>query len=247
MQVSKYQKTYVVRSYEVDCHGVLRLLSLMNILQDIATENADVLGLGLVECQKLNLSWVGSNYLVHIDRMPKINESFTVTSWPAEAKACSAIRDFKVTDANGKTIIKASSQWVLIDYIRRRPVMIKKYFSNYTALNERVLTTDFAKIKEPGGVTESHLYKVRFDDIDVNQHVNNAVYPLWASESVYHDYRIKHTPQELEIAFKKEALYGETVEVFTQQTGDNSFHSIRDRETQAELAVCRIKWRKVTL
>ncbi len=246
MQVVKYQKTYVVRSYEADCHGVLRLLSLMNILQDIATENADALGLGFVECQKLNLAWVGSNYLLHIERMPKINETFTVTSWPAEAKLWGAVRDFVVTDANGEIIIKASSQWVLIDYVRRRPVMLKKYFPDYVALNERALATDFAKMPEIIGEGELHSYKVRFDDIDVNQHVNNAVYPLWASESVHHDYRMTHIPQELEITFKKEALYGETVEVLTQHEGDESRHSIRDKTTQEELALCRIKWRRVT-
>ena len=45
VRITKYQKEYDVKSYEVDCHGFLRVLSLMNVLQDIAVENAAVLGL----------------------------------------------------------------------------------------------------------------------------------------------------------------------------------------------------------
>ena len=40
MRVSKYVKEYTVRSHEADCHGFLRVLSLMNVLQDIAVEHA---------------------------------------------------------------------------------------------------------------------------------------------------------------------------------------------------------------
>ena len=64
MRVSKYVKEYTVRSHETDCHGFLRVLSLMNVLQDIAVEHAESFGLGLRDCLKQNLAWVGSNYLV---------------------------------------------------------------------------------------------------------------------------------------------------------------------------------------
>ena len=52
MHISKHVKNYTVKSHEVDCHGFLRLLSLMNILQDIAVEHADTLGVGLDICKE---------------------------------------------------------------------------------------------------------------------------------------------------------------------------------------------------
>jgi acyl-ACP thioesterase len=87
---------------------------------------------------------------------------------------------------------------------------------------------------------------VRFDDIDVNEHVNNSVYPLWASESVDCEFRKTHTPAEIELCFKKEAIYGEKIAVLTAMSGDESNHVICDKETEDELALCRIKWRNVT-
>lgn len=247
IQVSKYIKEYVVKSYEADCHGFLRILSLMNVLQDIACENADVLGFGFARCHEHNLTWVGSNYLVKINRLPRIDEHFMIETWPAVGKLWGAIRDFCIKDMQGNVMATASSQWVLIDCERRRPVALSKYFPEYAFLNERAMDDDFHKLPEietPDLVTE---FAVRFDDIDVNNHVNNAVYPVWASESVDSRFRLQHTPQELEICFKKEALYGEKVEVLTKANESESWHVIRDKNSGAELAECHFKWRLLTL
>ena len=55
MIVSKFKKNYIVKSYEADCHGFLRLLTLMNLLQDAAMESADELGVGLEKCLERGL------------------------------------------------------------------------------------------------------------------------------------------------------------------------------------------------
>ena len=243
-QVSKYIKEYVVKSYEADCHGFLRILTLMNVLQDIACENADVLGFGFDKCHESGVAWVGANYLIKINRLPQINEHFKIETWPAVGKLWGAIRDFCMKDMQGNVLLTASSLWVLIDYARRRPVALSKHFPEYSFLNERAVDEDFHKIqltKTPDTTTE---FAVRFDDIDVNNHVNNSVYPVWASESVAQEFRVTHLPQEMEMCFKKEALYGERVEVLTEMNGTESIHVIKDKSSGDELAECRFVWRK---
>jgi len=244
--INKYIKQYVAKSYEVDSHGFLRILTLMNWLQDIAVENAEKLGFGFEVCRQQNLAWVGSNYLLKIARFPQLDEQISIETWPAEAKLWGAIRDFVMKDAQNNIIIRASSQWVLIDIERRRPVMLKKHFPQYEFLPERVLNAEFSKPEELTAATAKYEYAVRFDDIDINNHVNNVVYPLWASESVDSAFRLNHTPQEMEISFIKEALYGECVEVLTSMNGAESKHIIKDKTSSQELAYCHIKWRKIT-
>lgn len=246
MRISKYVKQYTVKSHEADCHGFLRVLSLLNILQDVATENADIIGVGLDICRKHNLSWVGANYLLKIERFPHEHEKFSIATWPAETKLCSVIRDFEVLDEGGNAIIKATSQWVLIDIERRRPVVIKKYFTDYETINERAVTADFMKTYDFPAAEAQYEYRVRFDDIDINKHVNNAVYALWATESVEPAYRFEHLPQEIEICYKKEALYGTTVVVQTQMLSDESLHCVRNKNSDSVLALCRIKWQKIS-
>lgn len=244
-EISKYKKEYCVKSYETDCHGFLRIVTLMNWLQDIAFENAEFLGFGLEACRAQNLAWVGSDYAVKIHRMPRLEEHITIETWPAEEKLWGAIRDFIIKDENGEIIALASSQWVLIDYKQRRPVILKKHFPRYSFIPERVIAEDFPKINPPQS-NNVYEFAVRFDDVDVNNHANNAVYPLWASESIDRTYRAEHFISEMNISFKKEALYGEKVAIYTTHEQDESLHLITDKNTNTPLAACRFKWAKIT-
>lgn len=246
MLPEKYTKQYIVKSYEADCNGCLRIVTLMNWLQDIAVENAEILGFGFDICHSRNLAWVGSNYFLQITRLPTLDEHITIETWPAEAKLWGAIRDFLIKDAAGNVIIRAASQWVLIDYDKRRPVPLQKYFPEYTCRAERAIEIDFAKMNAPTEISAVYEHNVRFDDIDINRHVNNAVYVLWASESVDKEFRLTHTPQEIEICFKKEALYGESVLIATYQQQNNSYHTINDKNSGEKLAECRITWQEIT-
>lgn len=246
LSVNKYNKSYIVKSYEADAHGFLRVVSLMNILQDIAVEHADTFGLGLNDCIAKGVVWVGANYFVDIKRLPKIGEKFTIETWPSDTKLWGAIRDFAIYDNDNDVIIRAGSLWVLVDYVKKRPVMLKKFFPEYKIIDERVVSTNFDKIELPDTFESSYIFKVRFDDIDINNHVNNAVYPLWASESIDAEYRNMHQPSEIEIAYEKEALYGENIKVLTSFSGNQSFHKITDEQSGVELARCRIKWKIIT-
>ena len=245
MDVKKFKKEYVVKSYEADAHGFLRLLALMNILQDAADGSAMELGFGFEDCAKHGVSWVGSNYLLEIKRLPKMHEKFIIETWPAEAKLWGAIRDSVVYDENGNILLKSSSQWVLVDIVRKRPVPLAKHFSDYKALEERALNVEFSRPSAFENPQTEQTFKVRFDDIDINKHVNNAVYPLWASESVNSQWREKNVPAKIELWFKKEALYGQTVKVLTKSEGMMTIHSITDETKENELARCNIVWRKL--
>lgn len=246
LEVSKFKQEYIVKSYETDCHGFLRLLTLMNLLQDMAVTHADILGFGFEECRKRGVLWVGANYVLNIARWPQMNEKITIETWPSEEKMWGAIRDFAVKDEYGEVVIKASSLWVLVDTQRRRPVQLRKHFPDYEPIAEHALVTDFPKIPMVENVSMQNLFKVRFDDIDVNHHVNNAVFLLWASESLENEFRSSHYPSEIEIQFKKEVLYGSTIVVKTERHENESIHLISESQENSELAYCRIKWQQIT-
>ncbi len=243
MEIGKFVREYLIRSYECDCNGTLRIVALMNIFQDVADSHASQLGIGMEHCLKHGLAWVGSNYHIKIDRMPAWHEKITVTSWPAAEKKIGAVRDFEVRDEKQNIIISASSQWVLIDFARKRPVALRENMPDYQVINERALNTDFPKIGIPERPDVVRHFEVRYDDIDVNRHVNNAVYPLWATESTENDFRLTHQPQEIEIAFKKETLYGEIIEVVSQIDDNISIHGLTAKDDDREVARLRIVWK----
>lgn len=244
MQIKKYSGTYNIRSYECDRNNNLRILTLMNIFQDMADNHAREMGLGMEYVLSKGLAWVGSNYALDIERLPQMHENIRIKTWPSEEKRIGAIRDFEVFGEDGRSIIRASSQWILIDFKRKRPVGLRENLPEYEALPQRSLATEFPKLPGVERADEEAKFRVRFDDIDINKHVNNAVYALWASESVKAAFRLEHTPRHIEIAFKKEGHLGEKIRVLTQQDGLRSLHSIctYDGDDDRELARAVIDW-----
>lgn len=243
MLVQKFCKNYEIKTYECDKNGNIRIPTLFNIFQDAADGSATSLGLGMEFCLAKGMAWVGSNYHVKINRLPKIHEHIKIITWPSAQKLLGALRDFKVETEDGEELIVASSQWILIDFAKKRPLSLKDNLPEYTVIDERALDTEFPKIAEPAETVCKKEFAVRFDDIDINSHVNNAIYPLWASEAVDNDFRLNHEPAEIEISFKKECKYGETVEVLTGIDGTISTSCIKSKEDGRLLACVRIYWR----
>jgi acyl-ACP thioesterase len=238
-----FEKTAEIKSYECDKNGDLRIITLMNIFQDTADSHAGTMGVGLSHCLEHGLAWVGSAYHIKIGRLPKIHDKITIKTWPSLKNKLTAIREFEVTNEAGEKLIAASSQWVLLSAEKRRPVSLADNLPPFTNHPVRAIDTDFSKIEEADRIDFSKPFYVRFDDIDINNHVNNAVYPLWATEGVPTDFRMAHAPAALEISFKKEGLFGEAIKVLTRIDGLTTLHSIRGGDDR-ELARVRIGWRK---
>ena len=148
MKMEKYTKLYTIRSYECDCNNNLRILTLMNIFQDIADENAALFGFGLDFCINSNFTWVGANYMLEIDRLPKMHENIKIVTWPSGCNKFTAYRDFEVFGEDNKSIIRATSEWVLISQERRRPVSVLDNLPIREVVDCRAIDTDFPKIPE---------------------------------------------------------------------------------------------------
>ena len=243
--MEKYTKSYNLRTYECDKNGYLRFVTLFNILQDMADSHATDLGLGMEYCLSKGFAWVGANYHIKIERMPKLHENIKIITWPSEERKIGAIRDFAVYDDSDNLIITATSQWILIDFARKRPILLKDNLPEYTVINEHSMVSDFEKIPVPTRVDVEKNFSIRFDDIDINMHVNNSLYPLWASETLDYSFRDEYVPSEIEISFKKEGHLGEDVNIVSQVDGTQTIHSIKALSDNRELASLRINWTKI--
>ena len=76
--MEKYVKEYNLRTYECDKNGYLRIVTLFNILQDMADSHATDLGLGMEFCLSKGFAWVGANYHIKINRMPQTHENIKI-------------------------------------------------------------------------------------------------------------------------------------------------------------------------
>jgi len=238
--VSKLTEEHFLKTYQCDRYGFMRPITLMNELQGLAGKHADMLGFGRAVCMTKNVAWVITHMFIDIIEMPRANEKLIYSTWPSVSSALRSERDYEIRDENGKLKIRAISQWVLIDLNTRRPVRISDCFPGWQGLPERVWDRDFDK-----GIdfipTKTHVMACRFDDIDVNQHINNAVYAVWATESVGFDYRNQHNLSGLDIYFEHEINPTvPSVRIEVAFDGDKiSRHKIKTDDCEHAKIVCR--------
>ena len=244
MAIRKQVHTYVVKSFECDRKDTLRLLTLLNLFQDISDDSANEIGIGYDYLRSKGKAWVLIAMNVEIDRMPHLREEITLKSWPSDLSALYTEREVEVWSADGQRIIRACSQWVVIDFSSRRPVHLKEWLPEYEPINEKVILEGrFPKLPAIEHVDYMEQFLVRYDDIDRNNHVNSAIYALWASESLVPEFRLEREPAGIDINFKKEGLFGEKIKVQTQMDGESSLHSIQALSDGRELARVQFRWR----
>lgn len=221
-----------LQTYQCDRYGNMRPGILMNELQGMGDTHAEMLGCGRTFIHENNIAWVVTHYLVDIVEMPRNGEMLEYSSWPAVQDNLRATRDFEIRGADGTLKVRATSQWVLIDLARRRPCRINDWIKNsWPNDGVRAYERTFEKFADFES-QKTHTFKCRFDDIDENQHINNAVYAVWATESVGYAYRDAHKLQRIELNYKHE-ISPTTPEVFIDVKIDGlvTYHKVRTADT----------------
>lgn len=199
----KTTEKHVIKSYQCDRYGNIRPVMLMNELQGIADRNANYLGAGRDYCVANGIAWVVTHYLVDIIKLPTAGQELEFSTWSYGHTDLRAIREFEIRDSSGNVFVRATSQWVLIDLNTRRPIRISEKLPNWKHIEQRALERKFEKCSD--FIPEvSHEFKCRYDDIDLNQHINNAVYAIWATESVGFEFRDTHELKGMDIYFEHE-------------------------------------------
>ncbi len=229
----------ILRTYQTDRFGYIRPLMLMNELQAIADDHAEVLGCGRTYCIERGIAWVVTHYLIDIKELPKEAEELTFITWPAHRDMLKATRDFEIKGNDGRTLVVATSQWILIDLATRRPMKLTDdSLPQWDDIPERAYERTFDKFPD-FTPQKTRTHKCRYDDIDVNQHINNAVYAVWATESVGFEFRNTHKLRGLELNFKKEISPDvPEVAVDVAVDGNISRHKIKTGDIENANIIC---------
>lgn len=243
----EFKKEFPVHYHELDCHGSVRLVTLLNYLQDAAGLHATRLGVSVSDLRTQGLTWVLSRIHLKIVRYPRAGEVVLVHTWPATRQGLFSCREFELFDGQDGVVGSATTSWAVLNVVSRRPVKLEGNLPSYPLLSRRAIEDDFPSLPQlPEILTTVTPFRVLRSDLDVNQHVNNAVFAGWALEAVP-DEVAASTLTELEISFRAEALYGETIEsrcaVVERGPATCCLHQIINQQDGRELARLRTRWR----
>ena len=229
---------YRMRWMDFDRYGRVQPWALLDLFQDLATAHAVQLGIGRDDMNPQGVFWAVIRSKYEIVREPRHHQAVQVRTWPHSLSRFSFIRDYSLLDEKGDELVKATSEWVLMDIATRKFVSVKDYYSGPTDFCE---DRSFPKKprKAPNFV-EGNL-PVRtvvpsYCDIDVNGHVNNAMYAKYVIDALNPDEN--GAIRTFQIDYRQEALLGVPLDVHTlveegrvlakglRENGETSFSSI---------------------
>ncbi len=209
-------RTFTVRYYEVDAGGRLSVENLCNYMQEVAGLHAEALGVGFELLNSRDLTWVLARWQVCIDKLPKAQDEVILETWPSSVERLRCRREFRLSAGNGEILARASSWWVVVNNktfkLERVPEFIKEI---YPESGDYAVADFELRLSQVKDAAVAVCAPVRWSDIDVNDHVNNANYLDWILQSVprpAEDRCLSRGLRQFEINFKSEARPGDILE-----------------------------------
>jgi acyl-ACP thioesterase len=168
----RFEATAHVHLGDVDRHGRLRLDAVARLLQDVAADDADDSGLGAAS------GWVVRRTLIDVARPAELGERLALTTFCSGTGRSWAERRTSITGVDGASI-EACSLWVQIDLDTGRPAPLGPLFEERygEAAGGRRVSSRLT-LPAPPPDAKRRPWPVRVTDLDVFDHVNNAIH--WA-------------------------------------------------------------------
>lgn len=212
----KYVEQHTIPCYDTDASWRLKPASFMNLAQEAAGRHAVYLGFGYDDLIVSNTAWILSRVHVQFIDTPKWREDITLTTWHKGLNRLFFLRDFILTDNEGRERVKATTSWLILNLDTRRLVRDPKLVEEGTVCEENIIETPADKVQMPKDVEPEFVmeHTVAYSDIDTNGHTNNAMYMQWAMDAVNYEVASKMPLKEFTINFNHETKAGEVVKLY---------------------------------
>lgn len=256
-----FEKKTKISYSSLDSRGQLKIISILNFFQDTAAEHASDMGISGFDLAKQNFAWVISSYQIKIIKSPQWNDEILIKTWRIPFKNLYELRFFTIQDKNGTDMIEATGTWIMVKKENSRPVRLSRFIPDTPLCKNRINPVPSScdtpgiktqgmnqKLKLPEKIHCKLPFKVRMQDLDMNQHVNNAIYIEWAVETLPEDFIGVYRPAQVDVSFHKPSFYGDTIlsstEILKDPSAPVTRHSIirEKKDAPVELARINITW-----
>lgn len=232
----------------IDPKGKMKFGVLLEMFQEMADVDASKFGLSVRQTLDNDITWVLRNYRVSLERYPcKDDKALKIKTWHEPYRKLFSLRSFRLWNAAGEYLGEASTWWVLLDVVKMRPMRLDRN-DLYSFEAEKVLDEFPPEVKIPELATPQieEMWKVRWQDLDVNDHTNHAVYFNWALDTVPFEVPELLSPMLVEGEFlhpvPRVRVKAQTEEV-PNDTGREFLHSLRTEDGTLEYAKFHSLWR----
>ncbi len=212
----KHTQNFTIPCYSTDASWRLKPAAFMDLAQEAAGLHAVYLGFGYDDLIKTDTAWILSRVNVKFVDTPMWRDEVTLTTWHKGFNSLFFLRDFVMTDKEGRERVKATTSWLVLDLKNRSMVRDPELVQEGTVCMENALETPASKVRMPRGVEAECVMKhvVGYSDVDMLGHANNAMYMQWAMDAVDYETASGRAVKEFTINFNHELKAGEMVALY---------------------------------
>lgn len=184
------------------------LWALLHFAMDASGKHSALLGYDWETLAQKGMFWAVIRHRMQVDRYPEEGEVITVKTWPMPTTRSAYPRAVVGYDAQGREVFRLVSLWVLMDIHMRKMVLPGK--SGITV--EGILRGN--ELEPPATIVPQEQENITYrtvsqEDIDLNQHMNNARYLVWAQDLLSRETQTQQKPKEFVVCYLSEARLGQ--------------------------------------
>ena len=238
---------YEIGFDNIDFTGRLSLNGISKCMQDVAGRHADELGINFfINHERPNCYWIISRVKYEMTAYPKVEEQFSMTTYPGGYDKLFAVRLFDICNGKGEKIGRIIGDYLLMDIEKKRPIRIKggegglKYldFPYEGEKLGRLMPKEGALIAET--VREAFYY-----EIDLNEHMNNSHYVRWALDMLPLELLKQNEVASLEIEYNQSITFGVKSKLTLTQDADGKYWIVgKSLDDEIQFFVSAITLRK---
>jgi len=224
-----------IRAFDVDSRNRLKVSTIFDYFQDAAAMHADHLKVGYDDLIPSGLFWVLSWVRFEFSEFAKFKDEVKLKTWGKKQVKLYSLRDFILFSDSEEVLCKGTTAWLLLDAKSLRPKILTQLFPDVMLLEEENALFDLPHKFSPIPETEILFTKqIRYSDIDLNKHSNNAKYVELILDCYDQRFHNEHQMKALTISFLAESKYGDTLEIskgIKTQNGNTDFIEAKNLDT----------------
>ncbi len=218
----KYTFKTWITPHDLDINNIASASAVLRYLQEAAYRHLQVCPPTMDELRAENKVFVLSRVSYSIYEELRSGDELEVSTWPSEGKGVSFLRSGRIT-RNGSTVAELIAIWALIDPVAKSFWRTSDYTPafEYEEPIELDMPSRFRIPKD----TELSLvgeYTVRYNDVDVNRHMNNTHYPDMLCS--YIPSMIGRRVVNMSVSYLHEAPLGCELKIYCSKEDDGTFY-----------------------
>ncbi|MBS4762188.1 hypothetical protein KG089_05565 [Carnobacteriaceae bacterium zg-ZUI252] len=239
-----YSENFTIRHRDVDRFGKVTLSMLVRLLLEVSGQQTQNLihQHGNPMADK-NLTWFILQHDMDIHRLPTCDETITIETEALAYNRFFTHRQFRVW-CNGELIVETMMRFAVVDMLERKLVRISPELVEHYQASEMTKLDAMVKIKrvenDPIKIND---YATYFSHIDMNQHVNNAVYVDWVVDSLDSAFLETHLPKKVSIVYENEVRLGDSITHELYEIDEMTIHHLKNGDKSA--AKAQIHWEHI--